>query len=585
MDEENRGLDRYTLPIATVKELSPSRSYNLTWTQTFGSDKVLTVKGMGYSGRYDLMPYNGRAIALDALDTYHGKEYYNNVNIFGSLVDAEFNYRSRASLSGTFDWFVTGGLGSHALRMGLERENASDDSSSYAPGGYTATAYTYIYSNGTEELNPNDVFTGGGYDYKIRVTKTSAFIQDTWNITDRLQLRPGLRFEKVDAKPDGGANLWSTSNVAPRLGFSYALTEDQSHMLKAHVGRYYEGFSTYFIDRAVKGAYQPEAHYYWGAGTEVLDPLNPATWPAPPNFATATPYLRIDDGATLDPNIKNPYADELTLSYEAKLGKLWSGSVTYIHRENKDMLTRVDRAPDPTATTRTFTSLVTGQPITYLRTGLYGDTHQYAIINDSRATRNYTGWTLSMERKLANDWSFSGSYTRARINGNLARADSHDNTFLNANNSFNASGLLPDFNDNEVKLRGTYVVPFTKTQFAGTFTYLSGQHWTPVERTRYLGPDGAFRATLYSEGRGTETYPGRHLLDVRVTQPFRITQKSNLEVFAEVINLLNSCEATAWSTRVGTLNTAGVVIPYGDYKKPTAVDQARQLRFGLRVNF
>jgi hypothetical protein len=33
------------------------------------------------------------------------------------------------------------------------------------------------------------------------------------------------------------------------------------------------------------------------------------------------------------------------------------------------------------------------------------------------------------------------------------------------------------------------------------------------------------------------------------------------------------------------LNTAGIVIPYGDYKKPTAVDQARQLRFGLRVNF
>jgi hypothetical protein len=356
-------------------------------------------------------------------------------------------------------------------------------------------------------------------------------------------------------------------------------------MLKAHVGRYFEGLSSFFMDRAVPGAYQPEAHYYWGKGTEVIDPTNQATWPAPPNFATAKPYLRINDYSALDPNIKHPYADELTLSYEAKLGKLWSSNVTFIHRENKDMLTRVDLAPDPTATTASFTSLVTGQRISYIKTGLYGDNHQYVIDNDSRAKRNYTGWTLGVERKLADGWAFSGSYTHARINGNLARTDGHDNTFLNANNTFNADGLLPDFNDNELKMHGSYTIPFTKTQIAGAFTYLSGQHWTPAERTRYLGPDGAFRATMYSETRGTEVYPGQRQLDLRVTQPIQVNKKSTLEVFAEVFNVLNDCPATAWSNRVGTLNTSGVVVPYGSYKLPSATDQARRLRFGLRLNF
>ncbi len=582
MDEENRGLDRYTVPLATVKELSPSRSYNLTWTQLFGSDKVLTVKGMGYSGRYDLMPYNGNAIALDALDTYNGKEFYNNANIFNA--DAEFNYRSRASLSATFDWYVTGGMGSHALKVGLERESSTDESSSYAPGGYTATAYTYSVGGVDLELNPNDVFTGGGYDYKIKMNRTTAFIQDSWSITDRLQVRPGLRFEKVQAGPSGGSDLWSTTTIAPRLGFTFALTEDQSHLLKAHIGRYFEGVSSFWIDRAVKGAYQPEAHYYWGTGLEVLDPLNPSTWPAPPNFAAATPYLRIDDYSAIDPNIKHPYQDEITLSYEAKLGKLWSGGITWIHRENKDMLARVDKAPDPLADTRSFTSLVTGQTIVFNRTGLYGDEHQYLITNDGRAKRNYNSWSLSVERKLVNDWSFSGSYTRARINGNLDRNDGHSSILLNANNAFHSDGLLPGFNDNEVKLRSTYALPF-KTQIAATFTYLSGEHWTPQERTRYLGPDGAFRATLFSTPRGSQTYPGRHLLDIRVTQPFTLGTKSKLEIFAEVINALNDCNATAWSTRVGTLNSSYVVVPYGDYKKPTAVDQARNLRVGVRVNF
>lgn len=573
MDEEQRGLDRYTLPIATVQEKSPSRSYNLTWTQTFGSDKVLTLKATGYSGRYDLLPYNGSQPPLDAFDTYNGIEYYNNTFFYDE------NYRARATFAGIFDWFLSSGKGSHALRMGLEVEQASDEEFEGIPGGigYTATTLYDPVTGAETGLETYDAMTGGGWNVRARLDRTMAFVQDTWTISDRVSVMPGLRFEQFKGRAYGADTLWSTSTLAPRIGVTIALTADQKHMLKAHWGRYFEGLNTYMFDRAIPGGYPIEEHFWWGA-PDLIDPLDPSTWPP---FDPTTSYLRIDQYSALDPNIKHPYADASTISYEARFGSQWSGSLTWIHKENKDAVVRVDQAPDPDGFYDSVVNPLTGQDVPVWDTGLYADEHQYLITNDGRSERKYDAWTLGVDKAMANDWSFTASYTKAKLKGNITRIDGYDDVFLNPNTQYNAQGQLPGFHEEEVKGRIVYQMPW-KMRIAASYTYLSGERWTPYIRTWYTGPDQAFRARLFATERGAEKYPSRSLLDVRLSQDIPLGKKVNAEVFVEGFNLLNSGAPTAWNTRVNQ-NYTGTV--YADYKLPTATVKPRNYRLGLRVSF
>jgi len=566
MDEENRGLDRYTMPIASVKELSPSRSYNVTWTQILGSDKVLTLKTTGYSGRYDLLPYNGTNAPLDAFDLYNGIEYYNNAFYYDQ------NYRARGTVSAIFDWFLAGGAGSHALRFGVEREQATDEEFEGIPGGIGYTAETP-----GADLVTYDAITGGGWSVKARLDRLAAYVQDTWTLNERVTVLPGLRFEQFKGRAYGSPTLWNTSTLAPRLGVNVALTADQRQMLKIHWGRYFEGLNTFMFDRAIPGAYPKEQHYWWGE-SDIINPLDQSTWPA---FDPSMLYLTIDEYSTLDPNIKHPYADAMTVSYEAKFGKHWGASVTWMHKENKNAVVRKDLAPDPAGFFDVVTNPLTGTDVPVWDTGLYADEHQYVITNDPRSKRTYDAYTLGVDKSMADNWSLTASYTRAKLKGNITRIDGYDSVFQNPNNEYNSTGLLPGFHEHELKARGVYLFPW-KTQVAGTFTYLSGERWTPYIRTWYTGPDQAFRARLNATERGAEKYPSRSLLDIRVSQNIPVSKQVNLEVFVEVFNLLNSGVATTWNTRVNQ-NYSGAY--YSDYKLPTGTVTPRNARLGLRLNF
>jgi hypothetical protein len=184
------------------------------------------------------------------------------------------------------------------------------------------------------------------------------------------------------------------------------------------------------------------------------------------------------------------------------------------------------------------------------------------------------------------------SYTHASLKGNIQRADSYDKVFYNKNLMINSYGNLPGVNDNELKARGLYEFPW-HMRLSGTFTYLSGTHWTPTYRTPsgWGNSDwGNFNGQRYyvnTEPLGSETYPGRTLLDLRLTQQIKLNKTSNLEVFFEVLNVLNRQAVTYYSnssTRVNSSNSATTGL-YIDYKFPSELDAGRRLQVGFRLNF
>ena len=231
------------------------------------------------------------------------------------------------------------------------------------------------------------------------------------------------------------------------------------------------------------------------------------------------------------------------------------------------------------------------EPGVYDEAGLdfYVPHNSYVTTNSSDAKRKYQATSISLDRKLENGWSLNMSYTNASLKGNIQRADSYDKVYYNKNLMVNSYGNLPGVNDHEFKARGVYELA-TNTRISGIFTYLSGTHWTPTYRTPSGWGDsdwGNFNGQRYlvnTEALGSQTYPSRTLLDLRLTQLINLNKTSRLEVFGEVLNVLNRQAATSYSTRVNSSNSTSSGM-YIDYKYPLALDPGRRLQLGIRLNF
>ena len=591
---DRRYIDKWTMPVATQKEIAPNRSFSLTWTQTLGQDKVFTLKGFGYAGRYDMPGYGGNALSLDTADLYQydpkkpAREFFNNSTY------EDFNYRARATVQATFDWFKTGLFSandSHAFRFGIEREQAADEELERFPGNLNLNA---TYDNFDGPLYGDYIIEGGGWNVRQRVDRLAAFAQDTWRVNDRLTLTPGIRFEQFKARFYGGETVWNKSTYAPRLGVSYALTADQTTILKAHWGKYYAGYSTYFIDRAIQSAIPIKTYYSWGDYPIIPNVLDPSTWPDhTPGTVDNYAYRRVNDITAVDPNARQPYTVETTLSVDHKINAAWSTSASYVVRDFKDSLVRVDRAVDPNGTWISYFDPLHNTTLQAYRPGRYSEAgldylvpqNNYVTTNvGSDAKRKYEALSLSLDRKLENNWSVNMSYTHATLKGNIQRADSYDKVFYNKNLMINSDGNLPGVNDHEFKARGLYEFPW-HMRLSGTFTYLSGTHWTPQYRTSNSSGFNGTRYLINTEPLGSQTYPSRTLLDLRLTQMISLNKSSRLEVFGEVLNVLNRQAATSYSTRVNSGNSATTDTLYIDYKFPTALDAGRRVQLGLRLTF
>ena len=589
---DRRYIDKWTMPVATQKESAPNRSFSLTWTQTLGQDKVVTLKAFGYAGRYDMPGYGGNALSLDTADlwTYDPakppREFFNNSTY------EDFNYRSRATVQATFDWFKTGLFSandSHAFRFGIEREQAADEELERFPGNLNLNALVWSPT----ELDADYIIEGGGWNVRQRVDRLAAFAQDTWHVNDRLTLVPGVRFEQFKARFYGGETLWNKSTYAPRFGFSYALTENQATMLRGHWGKYYAGYSTYFIDRAIQSAIPIKTYYSWGDYPIIPNVLDPSTWPDhTPGTVDNYAYRRVNDLTAVDPNARQPYTMETTLSVDHKINTTWSVSASYVVRDFKDSLVRTNQAADPAGTWITYFDPLHNRTLQAYRPGRYAEAglsylvpqNNYVTTNASDAKRKYEAVSVTLDRKLADNWNMNLSYTHASLKGNIQRADSYDKVYYNKNLMINSDGDLPGVNDHEFKARGLYEFPW-HMRLSGTFTYLSGTHWTPQYRTANSSGFNGSRYLINTEPLGSQTYPSRTLLDLRLTQQIKIHKSANLEVFVEVLNVLNRQAATAYSTRVNSGNSATTDTLYIDYKYPLALDPGRRLQLGLRLTF
>lgn len=575
LDYEHRGMSDAVEPLATWKQRSPNHTYNLAYTHVLGSGKVLMAKLTGYTGELNLTSYNGEAPSLYVPEGFRGISLFNNVQTI------QLNDRSRLSFASTFDWYVTSGSHSHALRMGVDVERSKVEETRRIPGNLRYEGYRDgIY------VRPYTAITGGGRRIDADLHRWAAFLQDTWNLGPRLILTPGLRWERYEGLGQGNT-LWSTTTLAPRLGFTWSLTSNLSQVIKAHWGRYYEALSSGMFSVAIPGALPTEIGYAWGTPADAVNPFAPSTWSSIP-VDYGTERYRIERHYALDPDVKHPYADAFTASYEFTFAKHWRAGLTVLSKRFHDAIVLHETAVDA-GTFSTLRNPLTGQPLPYWITTLRGNDHRYLITNDERGERRYDAGTLSVARNAEDAWDLAFSYTRARLRGNLESINELETVFLNPNNLLNAYGDLPGVHDHEVKLRAGYRFA-TGTTVQAVYTYLSGTHWTPVLRITQLGPDQATTAILNAAPLGSETHEALNQLDLRIAQNFRWGSRFQVEGFLEGRNLLNDASPTEvnnllTSRRAADITPSTPLTIQAGYLFPNRYLTPRNVRVGLRLKF
>ena len=141
-------------------------------------------------------------------------------------------------------------MGWHTLKGGFGVQHTVNDVNSLYPGGYTFIFWGSTLAlagqapdtgpYGYYEVNDRGIFGKAGADI------LSLYVQDQWQIADRLTLNIGLRTENENVpsyKTEVQENVFEfgwKEKLAPRLGFSYDVMGTGRAKLYASYGRYYD---------------------------------------------------------------------------------------------------------------------------------------------------------------------------------------------------------------------------------------------------------------------------------------------------------------------------------------------------------
>ncbi len=618
VNRENRYATRYYTREATQKQESPSTLFTTSYKQVIGQS-VLNLRFSALNARDDRSSYNPNGYTLEMTSGYTdpdddtqrinylhptvltalgtvgsaspeliGKSYWGNVRRSNLLRE---NQRSRQTLSATYDLFLSGVFSAddaHALRMGVEFESSQSEERRWIASPNGVAYRTRVRTGG---LRPYRAYTGGGREVDTDMQRAMVFLQDTWTLNARFQLRPGVRVETFKGGAQDGPTLWGTTTVAPRLGFTWNVTADQGHVLKAHVGRYFAGFSSDLFQRAIPGAHENTNVFVWGSSADLVNPYRPDLIPVDTTvFGPAYDYAYNFNLATLDRNHKQPYTDELMLSYDWRLSRAWLLGLTAVRRTQKDILVQNDPSwADPAYTVDTVpvTSPITGLTYTtYVSDEGLGDPnngHRFLLTNDPAAKNTYEMLTLSLDRPMLDRWSLTASVTWAKSEGNYsASAGTALDNFNDPNAQINAYGRLPYVNDREVRLRGAYEFPWTwRTRISASFTHLSGERYTPLIDMTSVFELNQNALSIFAAPRGSARYPSRDLLDVKITQDLNFSKRVRAELFLDVFNLLNEGAAYTWDETIAYEDGA----PLDTYRTPIYTEDPRRVRVGFKLRF
>lgn len=462
------------------------------------------------------------------------------------------------------------------------------------------------------------------------------YIQDDWEITDKLELNLGLRWDYESnannndyvtpanviagldqwiastdgGKPAGYAPSWFdrddyistgdnrdpfTGAFQPRIGFSYDVFGDRSTVIFGGAGRYYDRVNFNFsYDEIVKPFDIRQNAFFSTTGRPVGEDRDPGPGVDLPGDA-GDPILwqsSYETAAGLDPvfatipgkgevfllanDFEPPRTDQFNLGLRQRLGE-WQGEFTlaYGKTENEFTWQYLTRCREPN---RPNDGGGFGDNGGFCGPGAANPFRGY-FVSDHNKTREFRALYAKLDKNYteASGWGLNIAYTWSEAEQNGGRDAFCFDCF-----SVETSPVRPTDNDERHRIvaNGIVDLPFD-FQLSGILTLGSG---TPFDVFDGRGPTFYYRPNHGRPQQYNFIIPNSWAyrnLDLRLTKNFEVWNGSELELYVDAINVFNFDNFAGFDGGTGSAAN-----PNPNFERPSRVlFPTRTFQVGMRYSF
>ncbi len=568
------------------------------WNRTFGSRFYANVS-VAYFKRL-----------LDWVNNGQGTSYWDAVEQvqYGSNGMDDLNNRQRLQINVDGTLFADDLLGTHEMKFGIQLQKAFwiREINVYGPDdGYGQhLGWTDVFSG-----NWRDRYFWADFLSRVDLQKIGFFFSDTWNVSKRLTVSLGLRYD-IDktifpkttdtsemSAPAGDfgylgspGDTWNMTipekqtaytwkNFSPRIGLIYDLTADGKTLIKANYARYTAANFSFYA------AYLNPVN--WVGYADGIDPdgnVYALWWTRVPGTNTEAGYK--------DHELKAPISHEFSIGIERELFEDWSIALRYTQRWDRQLIETADASQldlDELLdngnynwtnwTSHTFTDPGTGDQLTAWSQDRYLSSMNY-IINPPDAKRDYKGFEISVRKRFTHGWQLTASYvynhSEGMMNNYFSTFDSISTFYNDPNAHENAWGRLPRERRHEVKVQGLFKGPWG-LNVSGNIRYLTGYPYSRSVNPRDLGVTEVRWGTwVFAEQRGSYNYDDRFLVDLRLEKRFKLSETFAISAFCDIFNLLNGDANSSIETSDAS---------WTEFQEVYSLQYPRYFRFGARIEF
>jgi hypothetical protein len=383
-------------------------------------------------------------------------------------------------------------------------------------------------------------------------------------LSNRLSIEAGLRWEKQTGSSDIGQATVDTSMIAPRLSGTYDLAGNGNSLITGSYGRYYGSIIQSFSDAFAQVAQQTNYdNFAWNGSAFV--------------FQNRVQLSGGDSGFNPNLDLKASHMDEFTVGYQRQLGQAFAVGGRFIVRSWGNLIDDV----------RTFNAA--------------GDIDR-EVLNYDAAERDYRGLQLNAEKRFSNNWNAQASYTYSRTRGNHFPADVFTalGDYLDAQcrttvdltigtngiapcsevqNGANKIGLPTYDRPHNFKLAAAYLRPVGPVNLTfGALTEMVSKFRYEKQRTMNVLLPGTLSnsgntATYFYNERGEDPVEGMEFyVDTSIEGTWRVYSTAQLGFRAEIFNIMNRQEQLRSNNVVfcGSEAGAGCSAAIANYGKATS---------------
>ena len=568
---------------AITAQSQTAKNWAAQWSGVIRNNWSIEAAAAHYKSRIDVGTFEEGILSGAPIETLDDGKVYNGAT-FAGFVD-----RPRQQFNLASNWFLTAGGRAHNVKVGYDFQNLESGAQFDYPNKQYYIAESFDPVTQTPVFGPNSVRQDYDSGASVSTGKINAlFARDKMELTDRLSLEAGLRWERQTGSSDIGQATVDTSMLAPRLSGTYDLSGDGNSLVTGSYGRYYASIIQSFSDAFAQVAQQTNYNNFVWNGSAFV-------------FQNRVQLSGSDSGFEPNLDLKASHMDEFTVGYQRQLGRTFAAGARFISRSWGNLIDDV----------RTFNP--------------DGDIIR-DVVNYDAAERNYRGFQLTAEKRFSNNWNAQANYTYSRTRGNHFPTDVFTalGDYLDAQcrttvdltigtngtipcsevqNGAAKSGLASYDRPHNFKLAAAYVRPVGPVNLTfGALTEMLSKFRYEQQRTLNVLLPGTTQnsgntATYFYNERGSDPVDGMEwYLDTSVEGTWRILSTAQAGFRAEIFNITNRqeqlrsnnvvyCGSDAGTGCAAAIANYGKATSRGSFRGGLGGTTPRQYRFSAIFRF